>query len=180
MTSSDKVRSARVKKGLTRKDLAKLSGLSEATIRRVEERKTNSRAETLARIAIALEVDHDWLLGKHLEDYTQSTERENETIKSDFSLEDKSSVHELLPHLVTWDFTPYIEQKCRGFFGRDWLFDEVENWRWVAEGEQALLITGDPGVGKSAFAAQLVRTNPESSVIAHHFCHHGSSRTLDP
>ena len=47
-------------------------------------------------------------------------------------------------------------QLAKGFVGRGWLFDEVEQWRNGADRTSRLFwITGEPGVGKSAFAANL-------------------------
>jgi WD40 repeat protein len=44
----------------------------------------------------------------------------------------------------------------KGFVGRAWLFDAIEQWRTAADrGSRLFWITGDPGVGKSAFAAHL-------------------------
>lgn len=55
-----------------------------------------------------------------------------------------------------------------GFNGRQWLRDEVERWR-VARRSRVLCITGEPGIGKSAIAAWLARSNPVQTV-ALHFC----------
>ena len=74
----------------------------------------------------------------------------------------------------------------KGFYGRQWLFEAVENWRRAItespsplEGERAgvrgeshsrlFWIMGAPGVGKSAFAAQLTHTRGDT-VIAAQFC----------
>lgn len=57
----------------------------------------------------------------------------------------------------------------KGFFGRKWLLDAVEQWRQLANRDSRLFwITGDPGVGKSAFAAQLTHTRSDA-VIASQF-----------
>jgi tetratricopeptide (TPR) repeat protein len=69
--------------------------------------------------------------------------------------------------------------KRRNFCGRKWLFDEIEAWR-TSRTERALLITGDPGVGKSAIVAQLVHLNPESQVLAYHCCQAETRATLEP
>ncbi len=45
---------------------------------------------------------------------------------------------------------------------------------------RALLITGDPGVGKSAIVAQLVHTNPGGQVLAYHCCSADVLETLRP
>jgi hypothetical protein len=59
-----------------------------------------------------------------------------------------------------------------GFFGRAWLFDAVEAWRsslksnGSARGSRPFWITGQPGVGKSAFAAQLTQTRSDVVIAA--------------
>ncbi len=58
----------------------------------------------------------------------------------------------------------------RGFHGRQWLFEAVENWRQDATQNSRLFwIVGVPGVGKSAFAAQLTHLRSDT-VIAAQFC----------
>lgn len=55
----------------------------------------------------------------------------------------------------------------KGYFGRSWLFAALERWRTERDGSRLFWITGDPGVGKSAFAAQLVHTRSDVVVAAH-------------
>jgi hypothetical protein len=58
----------------------------------------------------------------------------------------------------------------KGFYGREWLFNAVENWRQDTTHDSRLFwIIGDPGVGKSAFAAQLTHKRGDT-VIAAQFC----------
>ena len=58
--------------------------------------------------------------------------------------------------------------RYRDFVGREWLFQCVKTW--LATDRPCLLIEGDSGTGKSAFAAELIRRNPDESVFAYHFC----------
>ena len=82
------------------------------------------------------------------------------------------------------DSAPHRAYKRRGFVGRGWLFDEVR--AWASSGpEQALLLTADFGVGKSAFLAALIDNAGEHlgaslPIAAHHFCDHVSNGTLAP
>ncbi|MBI2422954.1 MAG: toll/interleukin-1 receptor domain-containing protein [Candidatus Hydrogenedentes bacterium] len=64
----------------------------------------------------------------------------------------------------------------KGFYGRQWLFEAVEQWRQDRKTERPsgsesrlFWIMGAPGVGKSAFAAQLTHTRGDT-VIAAQFC----------
>lgn len=81
--------------------------------------------------------------------------------------------------LKPWDFAAFLHEKRRDFCGREWLFREIEAWR-ISGCERALLITGDPGIGKSAFVAQLVHLNPGGQVLAYHCCQADSKATLEP
>ena len=78
-----------------------------------------------------------------------------------------------------WDFTPFLVAKLRGFTGREWLFQEIEEWR-VKGSSPALLIVGEPGVGKSAILAALVHKNPRRQVLAYHCCRADTPSTLEP
>mgnify|MGYP006293644379 CR=1 FL=1 len=55
----------------------------------------------------------------------------------------------------------------KGFVGRKWLFDAVEQWRTNPDPTSRLFwITGDPGVGKSAFAANLTHFGRDKVIAA--------------
>jgi len=82
--------------------------------------------------------------------------------------------------LDPWDFASFLYEKREGFVGRQWLFDELDAWRTTSRSERTLLITGDPGVGKSAVVAQLVHMNPGGQVMAYHCCQHDTPATLEP
>ncbi len=63
-----------------------------------------------------------------------------------------------------FDYTRYIEEKTRGFVGRQWIFDAVN--RFIDKNPRGyFFIIGDPGIGKSALAAQIVKQNG----YVHHF-----------
>lgn len=81
--------------------------------------------------------------------------------------------------LKPWDFAPFLAEKRRDFCGRQWLFEEIEAWRRLGR-EPALLITGDPGVGKSAIVAELVHRNPGGQILAYHCCQADTPETLQP
>jgi tetratricopeptide (TPR) repeat protein len=58
----------------------------------------------------------------------------------------------------------------RGFFGREWLFSKVEDWRSVySDTSRVFVLLAGAGVGKSAFAAHLAHLRGDV-VVAAHFC----------
>lgn len=62
------------------------------------------------------------------------------------------------------DFTRYIEEKTRSFVGRQFVFDAVK--QFINNNSRGyFFVRGDPGIGKSALAAQMVKTNG----YLHHF-----------
>lgn len=62
------------------------------------------------------------------------------------------------------DDSRFVTEKTAGFVGRQWLFDAVHKFtREKTRGY--FILRGDPGIGKSAFLAQMVRRNG----YLHHF-----------
>jgi tetratricopeptide (TPR) repeat protein len=58
----------------------------------------------------------------------------------------------------------------RGFFGREWLFRKLEDWRSVySNSSRVFVLLAGAGVGKSAFAARLAHLRGDVLVAAH-FC----------
>ena len=82
--------------------------------------------------------------------------------------------------LKPFDFGPFLYEKRHLFCGREWLFGELDAWRVASTSERALLILGDPGVGKSALVAELVHRNPDGQVLAYHCCQADTIQTLEP
>ena len=62
------------------------------------------------------------------------------------------------------DASTYVDLKSRDFVGRGFLFDEAERFFHQAEAGYFLL-DGDPGIGKTAFVAEMVRRHGH----VHHF-----------
>ena len=79
--------------------------------------------------------------------------------------------------LVAIDFTREFICWDRDFIGRDHLFALIDTL--LQDGQhQLLVLTGEPGAGKSAFAAQL--TERRRDVAAFHFCIDGRIATVTP
>ena len=55
------------------------------------------------------------------------------------------------------DFNSYIARKTDHFTGRDWVFQEINDWLSKNDATRNFLVTGDPGSGKSAIAARLAQ-----------------------
>lgn len=53
------------------------------------------------------------------------------------------------------DFSEYIAERTLHFTGREWLFREIDDWLDDPNAPQFFILTGDPGIGKSAIAARL-------------------------
>ena len=88
----------------------------------------------------------------------------------------RSWYHQLQP----WDFAAFLHDKRKDFTGREWLFEEIDAWRKADRAHRVLLITGDPGVGKSAIVAELVHHNRHGQVVAYHCCQSDTQATLEP
>jgi WD40 repeat protein/archaellum biogenesis ATPase FlaH len=74
-------------------------------------------------------------------------------------------------------FDQNIERLTEGFTGREWVFEEID--RWLQQGsERFFILTGEPGVGKSAIAAQLTQTRKD--IAAYHFCIARQISTVEP
>jgi hypothetical protein len=71
-----------------------------------------------------------------------------------------------LPEL---DFSTFIGERTRDFTGRKWVKAAIDGWLTDPGAPAYFILTGDPGVGKSAFAAHLVRNQPDQ-FAAYHFC----------
>jgi len=89
-------------------------------------------------------------------------------IESDEARRFAGEIETLHGHLKPIRFDARIYDLLRkGFYGRGWLFEAVEKWRQDAKRDSRLFwITGDPGVGKSAFAAQLTHTRADAVIAA--------------
>ena len=78
--------------------------------------------------------------------------------------------------LKYFDFGDFINSSNAEFIGRQWLYQEMEN---VLEqtNKRGVLITGNPGSGKSAFLSHLLCSRTSSPLIhdrilGYHFCMH--------
>jgi hypothetical protein len=74
-------------------------------------------------------------------------------------------------------FTSDIARLTENFTGRQWLAEEIDNWLNMRD-EQFLILTGEPGIGKSAFIAHLIQSRKD--IAAYHFCRDGDFSTIDP
>ena len=76
-------------------------------------------------------------------------------------------------------FEDDIKKLTQYFTGRDWLFKDIDNWLKNKKDDRFFLLTGEPGVGKSAIAAQLTQI-PNIDITAYHFCRDRDVETVRP
>jgi hypothetical protein len=79
---------------------------------------------------------------------------------------------------ATLDFSAYIAERTRDFTGRQWVFAEIDRWLASGDAPRYFIITGEPGIGKTAIAARL--TQVRNDMAAHHFCIARQADTIDP
>ena len=79
---------------------------------------------------------------------------------------------------MTVDFAGYVAERTEEFTGREWLLDAVAAWHADPEGERCFLVTGEPGVGKTAVAAHLA--SAADFIDAVHFCSARDRRWINP
>ncbi len=79
--------------------------------------------------------------------------------------------------LTVLDFGHEIDRLVEGFTGREWVFQAIDDWLRDRD-ERFLLLTGEPGIGKSALAARL--TQVRDDVVAFNFCTAGRSASSNP
>ena len=85
--------------------------------------------------------------------------------------------------LKVFDFTDFIISSRKEFTGRRWLIEELEQALEHNE-KRGVLLTGNPGSGKSAILSHLLCSRTSSPVVhsrilAHHFCMHFDKKTQD-
>ncbi len=94
---------------------------------------------------------------------------------------DKESVEglyaDIFSKLKPLDFGVDVSRMTKDFTGRKWLFDEIDSWLKHSPGK-VFIISGDPGIGKSAIIAQLASKHPQ--VMAFHFCISSLADSLNP
>lgn len=84
----------------------------------------------------------------------------------------------LLNALAPQDFQLEIRDHTRRFLGRRWVFRAIDDWLKDARAQRIFWIVGDPGVGKTAIAAELCVSRPD--IGAAHFCRFGDDLSSDP
>jgi WD40 repeat protein len=90
------------------------------------------------------------------------------------------------------DYTELVTERTRGFTRREWVFEAIDGWLGDPGGARVFLLTGRPGTGKTAIAAQLVQMAEgevpaelypnlgASSIQFFQFCQAFHNDTLDP
>lgn len=79
--------------------------------------------------------------------------------------------------LAALDFERDVERLTTDFTERKWVLADVDRWL-KCYGQRFFILTGQPGVGKSAIAARLTQVCPD--IAAYHFCIAGRNNTIVP
>lgn len=79
--------------------------------------------------------------------------------------------------MTTLDFSAYIADRTRDFVGREWVFAEIDRWLVDPDTPCYFIITGEPGIGKTAIAGRLTQIR---NLDAYHFCIARQADTIDP
>jgi len=153
----ENLRSYRIKMGLTQEDLEHETQkrgcrVSKRTIERIEA-GCLARINTIRILADALAVEPEALLkGTH--------DGDNHRVVSSTGIKDGLSEYFI-------SFQTLIEDRTKNFTGRKFMFDKIDNiLREKTFPCGYVIIEGDPGIGKSALMAQLVK---KCDYFIHHF-----------
>jgi nucleoside phosphorylase len=69
------------------------------------------------------------------------------------------------------DFSNFIDERTKDFTGREWFFEEIDAWLGNPKASQFLILTGDPGIGKSAIIARLTQFSKGGTIPTKHYKH---------
>ncbi len=75
-----------------------------------------------------------------------------------------------------FNFSAIIAERTRDFTGRAWVFAEIDRWLADADAPRLFVVTGEPGIGKTAIAARLTQLRELAAV---HFCIAHQADTID-
>ncbi len=88
-------------------------------------------------------------------------------------------------HFQQFDFSSYLAYKREGFVGREWFFSQLGEIFETNRETAGVLITGDPGSGKSALLMSQLICSPYSSLLIHqniigyHLCEYSEKGKRD-
>ncbi|MEH1952562.1 hypothetical protein [Nostoc sp.] len=74
-------------------------------------------------------------------------------------------------------FDDDIKRLLKDFTRREWVLEEINRWL-QQENNRFFLLTGEPGVGKSAIATHLIQTR--NDIVAYHFCRSQDIEEMKP
>lgn len=110
--------------------------------------------------------------------YAEKLEQILQIVEGIFQINHEGSQSNLLRSLSPLDNDVYIESIKQKFYGRNWLFDKYDNWVTSPSSPRAFMITGQAGIGKTAFVVALSSMRPE--IVGIHFCKYNDNDRSNP
>ncbi|KAB2440918.1 TIR domain-containing protein [Bacillus luti] len=112
------------------------------------------------------------------EQYQKGFEELCKVLNRNYKLGFEGELTHLRDILAPMDDKVEIGRHMEGFIGRDWLYNQFQDWLENQNDSRVFWVKGQAGVGKSAFSAKLALES--KSVVGVHFFKHNDSDRRNP
>lgn len=124
----------------------------------------------------------DLLHSKNKLDITESFQSDFDKIHQALEhpqyLDKIGATNRLMKELEPLDFSADLVFSQTWFTGRQWVFDEIEEWINNKNSSRLFWLAGVPGIGKTSVATRLLQLFP--NIVAFHLCKRGHSEKASP
>lgn len=124
----------------------------------------------------------DLLHSKNKLDITESFQSDFDKIHQALEhpqyLDKIGATNRLMKELEPLDFSADLVFSQTWFTGRQWVFDEIEEWINNKKSSRLFWLAGVPGIGKTSVATRLLQLFP--NIVAFHLCKRGHSEKASP
>lgn len=111
-------------------------------------------------------------------DYQAKLNELRRVLSGEVELDREGNQNKIYGCLQPLDNDVYLENFHKEFYGREWLLASYESWFAEQKDSKFFWITGNAGMGKTAFIAELCHRHPEISAV--HFCRYNDIERSDP